>query len=63
MLEEAVREARELRDLADAQFRLAVLRASQGGMSLRAIARVAGLTFSGVAYIVRREKGKHEFHN
>lgn len=53
---EVVHEARELRDSAEKEFRRALVRASEHH-SLREIARVAGMSFSGVAWHLKREKG------
>jgi hypothetical protein len=57
VLLEAVAEARELRQQAEREFRRALVRAAEAH-SLREIARVAGITFSGVAYLLRRERGE-----
>lgn len=54
---EAVAQAREHRHDAETQFRAAVARAAEHH-SLRQIAPHAGLTFSGVAYILRQEESE-----
>lgn len=57
VLLDAVQEARELRDVADREFRKALTRASEQH-SLREIGRAAGLSFAGVRFILRRERGE-----
>jgi len=58
VLLDAVREARELREAAAREWGRAIVRASDGGHSLREIAGAAGLkSWSTVAHILRRERG------
>jgi len=52
------REALVLRDLADRNFREALVRAQREGHSLSELGRAAGLTRAGVAYLLRRERGE-----
>ena len=57
---QACREARELRDEAERQFRLALRRAASAH-TLREIGRAAGMSFNGVRYLIhnpRREENK-----
>lgn len=52
---EILQEARELRDTAEREFRLALRRASEQH-TLRELAGVTGLTRQGVHYLLRRER-------
>ena len=54
---ELVAEARELREGAERQFALAIVRARAGKHTLEEIGRAAGLKKAGVAYILKRERG------
>lgn len=51
---EAVAQAAERRTQSDAEFRAAIVRAAEWH-SLRTIAPYAGLSFSGVAFLLKKE--------
>lgn len=55
---ENVREARELRDLSEIEFRRAIVRADRAGHTLLEIGQAAGLTKTGVKYLLDREASK-----
>jgi DNA-directed RNA polymerase specialized sigma24 family protein len=57
-----VSEARDLRDTANREFRRALVRANEGGHSLREIAEAAGINFSAVrGHLLReRERSAHD---
>lgn len=58
VLLEAVREARELRDVAEREFRRALVRAHESGVSLRVLAKAASMTHQGVFWHIKREERK-----
>lgn len=55
---EIVRESRELRDQAEREYRRAIVRAHEGGESLRAIGRAAGVHFTWVGRLLKRERDR-----
>lgn len=57
LLLEAVSEARELRDVAEREFRRALIRAHDSGHSLRTIAGAAGLHFTTIRWHLSQTRG------
>lgn len=57
---EGVSEARELRDAAAEEFRLALIMARSAGCSLRQIARAAGMSHQGVRWLLGEDPRSRE---
>lgn len=54
---DTVRDARALRDRGRSELRAAIVAAHEGGESLRAIGRAAGMSFTAVrGYLLRHER-------